>query len=94
MDFHEFVRIWGLILNSPMGYLECFVVKLFVMEKYFELYYLRDLEGFEVVTMNYLSIYCRCLILVLTRMSCSAKILLEGRVDVICWFRGVVGWFA
>ena len=28
--------------------------------------------------MNYLSIYCRCLILVLTRMSCSAKILLEG----------------
>ena len=42
--------MWGLILNSPMGYLECFVVKLFVMEEeYFELYYLRDLEDFEVV---------------------------------------------
>ena len=41
--------MWGLILNSPTGYLECFVVKLFVMEEYFELYYLRDLADFGVV---------------------------------------------
>ena len=37
-----------------------------------------------------LSIYCRC-ILVLTRMSCSIKVLLERRVYIAYWF---VLWFA
>ena len=36
--------------------------------------------------MDYLSIYCRCLIFVLTRMSCSIKVSLERRIDVVCWF--------
>ena len=36
--------------------------------------------------MDYLSIYCRGLILVLTRMSRSIKVLLERRIDVACWF--------
>ena len=34
----------------------------------------------------YLSIFCRCLILVLTRMSCSIKVLLDRGIDVVYWF--------
>ena len=38
-----------------------------------------------------LSIYCRCLLLVLIRMSYSIKFLLERRVYIVYWF---VLWFA
>ena len=33
-----------------------------------------------------LSIYCRCLVLILTRVSCSCKVLLERRVYIVDWF--------
>ena len=36
--------------------------------------------------MDYLSIFRRCLILVLTWMSWSIKVSLERKIDVVCWF--------
>ena len=36
--------------------------------------------------LDYLSIYCNCLILVSTRMSCSIQVSLERTIDVVCWF--------
>ena len=43
-DFHEFVRMWGLILSNPMVCSEYFVVRQIVMvEGYFELHYWKDL---------------------------------------------------
>ena len=38
--------------------------------------------------MDYLSFYCRCLVLILTWMSCSSKVLVERRIDVVSWFCG------
>ena len=36
--FYELVRMWWFILNNQIGYLDCFVVKLFVIaEEYFQL---------------------------------------------------------
>ena len=36
--------------------------------------------------MDYLSIFCRCLILVLTAIFCSINVSLKRRVGVVCWF--------
>ena len=53
MNFHELVRMWGLILNNLIGYLECSVVKLFVMMEggCFELLYLKGLEDLGMAMM-------------------------------------------
>ena len=36
--------------------------------------------------MDDLSIYCRCLVLILIKVSCSIKVSLERRTDIVCWF--------